>query len=150
MEVQYTINPEKMNRVLGQLKVKVTWEQLLESYETYRPSFLPELFRDMDLDEVECFRSVYHFKSLSLPAMRRELSTFVKEFSQLYGDTLEEVLGRMNYYLKWCNAHNPRSFPYLNWTPQFGGLVQQIQPNPQIAYMQQHRIPFYMTGVIPQ
>ena len=150
MEVQYTINPEKMNRVLAQMKVKVTWEQLLENYESYRPSFLPELFRDMELHEVECFRSVYYFKSQTLPAMRRELSAFVKEFSQLYGDTLEEVLGRMNYCLKWCNAHNPRSVPYLNWTPQFGGLVQQIQPNAQIAYMQQHRIPFYMTGVIPQ
>lgn len=150
MEVQYTINPEKMNRVLGQMKLKVTWEQLLQNYENYRPSFLPDLFRDMDLQEVERFRCVYCFKSQTLPAMRRELSTFVKEFSQLYGDTLEEVLGRMDYCLKWCNAHNLRSVPFLNWTPQFGGLVQQNQPNAQIAYMQEHRIPFYMTGVIPQ
>ena len=105
---------------------------------------------ELDLQEVERFRCVYYFKSQTLPAMRRELSTFVKEFSQLYGDTLEEVLGRMDYCLKWCNAHNLRSVPFLNWTPQFGGLVQQYQPNAQIAYMHEHRIPFYMTGVIPQ
>ena len=143
-------NPERMNRVLGQMKVMHTWEQLLENYENYRPGFLPELFKDMDLHEVVCFWCVYYFRSQTVPAMRRELSTFVKEFSQLYGDTLEEVLDRMDYYLKWCNSHNPRAVPYLNWTPQFGGLVQQNQPNAQIAYMHEHMIPFCMTGVIPQ
>ena len=150
MEVQYTINPEKMNRVLAQMKLKITWEQLLERYQHYEPSFLPELFRDMELHQVQCFMSVYRFKSGNLPAMRRELSAFVKEFGQSHGDTLEEVLGRMHYYLKWCNSHNPRAVPYLNWTPQFGGIVQENQPNAQIAYMRDHRIPFYLTGVIPQ
>ena len=92
---------------------------------------------------------VYYFKSETVAAMRRELSTFVKEFSQLHGDTLEELLGGMDYYLKWCNAHNPRAVPYLNWTPQFGCLVQQYQPNAPIAPMHEYRIPCYMTGVIP-
>ena len=133
MEVQYTINPEKMNRVLARMKMKVTWEELIEKYENYRPSFLPELLRDMGFRRAQFFTGVYHTKARTVAAMRRELSAFVKGFLQLYGDTLEEVLGKMDYHLKWCNAHNPWQARYLNWAPQFGGQVQPPQPNAQIA-----------------
>ena len=144
------INHEKMNRVLRQMKLKVTWEELLAKYDNYRPSFLPELFTDMSLYEVECFRHVYRFRARTVQTMRKELAAFVKESPQLYGDTLGEVLAKMEYYLKWCNAHNPWPVKYLNWAPQFGGQVQPDEPNAQIAYMREHGIPFYMTGFIPQ
>ena len=148
MEDRYGIDPGNMNRVPGQMKL--TGEELITTYENYRSTFLPELFRDMGLHEAQCFTRVYSFEAQTVPAMRGELSAFVKVFSLLYGDTLEEVPRKMDYYLKWCNAHNPWPVPFLNWATQFAGTVQHAQPNAQIAYMREHTIPYRMTGFIPE
>ena len=150
MEQPYAIDPERMNRVLRQLRLNVRWEELLERYVNYRPRYAPELFAYMTLDQLMAFSTVFHFTKTTIVQLRRELSGFVRNFPELYGDTLHEVLTKMHYTLNVYNNMNRFRVPYVNWLPQFGGVLQQFYGNPQIAYMQQHGIPLWMTGVIPQ
>ena len=150
MEVQYSINPERMNRVLRQLRMNIRWEELMDRYENYRPRFSAQLFTHMTLDDLVAFTSVFCFTQSSIVQWRRELSTFVRNFQEFYGDTLDEVRMRMHLLLNHYNSVNAIRVPFVNWLPQFGGLLQQLNGNPQIAYMRQHGIPFWLTGAMRQ
>ena len=150
MEAQSAIDPERMNRVLRQLRLNVRWEELMEAYANYRPRYTHELFAYMTLDQLRVFSTVFCFTRSNILQLRRELSSFVRNFPELYGDTLEEVLRKMHYTLNVYNNSNGFRVPYVNWLPQFGGVIQQYYGNPQIAYMQQHGIPCWMTGAIPR
>ena len=150
MEVNYSINPERMNRVLRQLRINLRWDELMDRYANYRPRYSAELFRHMTLEDLVAFTSVFCFTKTTIVLLRRELAGFVRNFPQFYGDTLEEVRMRMQYNLNYYNHINARRVPFVNWLPQFGGVLQQLNEDPQIAYMRQHGIPFWLTGVMPQ
>ena len=150
MEVQYSINPERMNRVLRQLRLNIRWEELMDRYVHYRPRYSPELFASMTLDELVQFTSVFCFTKTTIVPLRRELAGFVRNFPEFYGDTLDEVRIKMQIALNYYNHLNGRWVPFVNWLPQFGGILQHLNGNPQIAYMRQHGIPFWLTGAVPQ
>ena len=97
MEAQSAIDPERMNRVLSQLRLNVRWEELMEAYANYRPRYTHELFAYMTLDQLRVFSTVFCFTRSNILQLRRELSSFVRNFPELYGDTLEEVLRKMHY-----------------------------------------------------
>ena len=93
----------------------------MEAYANYRPRYTHELFANMTLDQLRVFSTVFCFTKSTILQLRMELSSFVRNFSELYGDTLEEVLRRMHYTLNVYNNFNGFRVPYGNWLPQFGG-----------------------------
>ena len=104
----------------------------------------------MTLDDLVAFTNVFCFTKTSIVPLRRELAGFVRNFPEFYGDTLDEVRMRMHLALNYYNQVNAIRLPFVNWLPQFGGMLQQLNGNPQIAYMRQHGIPFWLTGAMPQ
>ena len=147
--MQYSINPEQMNRVLRQLRINIRWEELMDRYVNYRPRHSAEMFTNITLDDL-AFTSVFCFTKTSIVPLRRQLAGFVRNFQQFHGDTLDDAMMRMHLTSNYYNNVNARRVPFVNWLPQFGGMVQQLHGNPQIAYMLQHGIPFWLTGAIPQ
>lgn len=150
MEITYVIDPERMNQVLRRRRLTLTWEDLLDEYARLRPRYRPELFSHMTIQDVQLFSRIFEFKKTNIMQCRRELSGFVKSFPEFYGDSLDEVFAGMSAQLKKFNQERRMNFPYVNWLPDYGGMIQP-QPNgdEQIRFMEQNGIPYSLTGRAP-
>ena len=151
MEATYVIDTTRMNNVLRKLRFNIRWNELMEEYVNYTPSFSPKLFNEMNSAQLVWFRGVFHFKKSDALGARKELSNYVRNYPEFYGDSLEEVYAKMCGVLKYFNEVHRTQFPFVNWLPDYGGLLQPPQHGDaqQIDFMRQHAIPYLMTGQVP-
>ena len=149
MEMLYPIDAERMNKVLRRRRLNLRWDELWEMYVNYQPS-CSELFGRMDVRDVVKFGCCFRFSTSNLTQMRKELAKFVKDFPEFCGDSLDEVVLKMYYRLQEYNGEHGTRFPCVNWIPDYGGMLQQPDPNEQIRWMQERGIPCPLTGILPR
>ena len=145
------IDPIRMNNVLHHLRTKLTWEQIMNEYNNYRPRYRKELIESTTFEELISFSTVFKFTKTDLISCRNELNKYVRNFQDLfYDETKEGIFLKMKQCLEQYNITSNTAYPFINWIPQFGGILQENNFNDeQLKYMHDNEIQCILSRKVP-
>jgi hypothetical protein len=125
MTILVEVNPARMNAYLKQRRFHLTIEELLEGYQNFVPKFRPDIV-DIELDELKQFRCIYEFSSKRAPAMKTELTKYLREhWKYFYGDNWQECGQKMVEARDAYNLANGTEYPFISYIPNYGGLLRE-------------------------
>jgi hypothetical protein len=119
---QFTIDPARMDAVLHKRRITLSFSELMMEYNNYVPKFEPSMVTFLQLADFEQLSHVFGFTTVTVPNMKREFLSWLKEFwPYFHAPDISQVYGRMLATLQ--SLPEPRP-PFINWVPAYGGLLK--------------------------
>lgn len=139
---------EKMQKVLDYHKVKVPWAKLEATYAGWSDVYKQERLQAWGLPEIRELSQVFEFTGATLTACRNQLINWLSKNKMFYNDDFHVVVQRIRDELARFNDVQIRlgnkCFPYINWLPQYGGMLQLPRRSAELSWRQRNQVPFHL------
>ena len=120
-----SIDAAKMNEVFKYLKIKNhSWEEVYDHYENWEDHYKHDHHRNLTVKDIKAISVVYEWKSNDIYKQRAQFSDFLAKNKEFYNDDLKIVIQRMISKRDELSEQYGIQFPYINWLPEYGGLMQ--------------------------
>ena len=143
------IDNKKMQEVFNYHKLRIPWNKIQETYDRWEDVYKHDRVQSWTLVELLQLKQVFHFTGTTFLACKNQFTNWLSKHQEFYNDDINVICQRMQRELDNFNTRTNLNVPYLNWLPQFGGLIQASNPRAEIQWRQKNQVPFELDGNIP-
>ena len=118
------IDEKQMAAVLKHLKCRQSWEDIIGTYVRWADVYKHDRYQNLSVQEVKKISAVWEFTSPKISTCRNQFVNFLSKHKDFYNDDLDVVIYRMRQARDELSQQYGYSCQYLNWFPEYGGLVQ--------------------------
>lgn len=123
------MDQERLAIVLQQIGAKVTPEQFVEMYERAHDLYNHTVLKEMMVyDVVISFRDVFDFRGQNWSSWRNQIVDFISKNKKFFNRSHRVIHQRLREEVNKLNeprvAAGQRPVPYINYWPQYGGILQ--------------------------
>ena len=135
-----------MQAVFNHFKIKVPWNDVRIASENWSNVYKHERLRSMGLEGIQLFHDIFYWGDdyITLDRCRNKLIDWLSKHKEFYNDDANIVHERMIRARNEANVRYGTTFPFINWIPEYGGMLRQIQQFPENKWHKKDKVPFFL------
>ena len=144
--IHWPVPDEAMQQVFNFLKIRVPWAEVRNAVENWSNVYKHENLRLLTLEDLMHFNDIFYFgdNDITFDTCKNRLIDWISKHKEFYNDDPSVVYGRMVEARNQANARYRVEFPYINWIPEYGGMIRRFQSCPENKWHKEKNIPFFL------
>ena len=144
------VDDDKMQAVLNSFKIRAAnWAQIKQTYENWANIYKHQVVKALTFEQIQQLQDVFEFKGVTLVKCVNEFVNWISQHKQFYNDNFECMHEKIRLSLDEFNRNNGSAVPYINWLPEYGGMIQMQKKGEEMRWHQRNQVPFALAGSVP-
>ena len=135
-----------MNGVLKQFKIRHSWAEIRAMVEDFDNVYKYDNLQMLDMDAIKGFWDVFYYgdTNVTFDQCKAKLIDWISKHKEIYNDDWAVMHARMEEKIAEANEKYGCNFPYINWIPEYGGMIRRYQMAPENKWHKKVKVPFFL------
>ena len=145
-----SVDDAKMQAVISSFKIRAAnWQEIKQRYQNWESIYKHDVMKALRCEQIQQLQDVFDFKGVTLDKCRNELVNWISQHKEFYNDNIERIREKIQLTLEEFNQINGTAVPYINWLPDYGGMIQMHKSGEEIRWRRKNNVPFALDGQVP-